>query len=276
MSTPRHRFAQLCLLEDDAIDVLRGALLIAAEEDPSADVEATAAEIEAIGARVADHLAGAEDFFHAVWAINRILFEEMGIRGDTEAYDDPDNSLMHRVLERRRGIPITLCILYREVARRAGFAVEGVGLPGHFVVQIEDDWGRTYVDPFHGGEVVSRKDLEALLHQRFGPRARLLDEHLEPVGARQILARILVNLKRIHVRREDYARALKASERILLLQPGAHGERRDRGLLYRRTGQHDAAITDLRVYLLDRPDATDAPRIRRLLQGMLQKRRGEA
>lgn len=274
-SAARERFGALAAREDEQIDLLEGAFLIAAEEYPDLQIEEQIARVDAIARRCGDHLAGAEDFFHAVWVINRILFHEIGLRGDVEAYDDPENSFLNRVLDRGAGIPITLSILYREVARRCGFHVEGIGLPGHFVVRVTDDWGHTYVDPFHGGRVVTREDLESLLSERFGPRARLLDEHLEPVPARRALTRMLLNLKRIYVRTQDYPRAVLASERIVLLQPDAATERRDRGLLYRRTGRRTDAITDLRSYLIDRPGAIDAPRIRRVLKELLTERAAE-
>lgn len=274
-SAARERFGDLAAQEDDRIDLLLGAFLIAQEEYPEIDLTEQLERVEAIARRCGEHLAGAEDFFHAVWVINRVLFDEMGLRGNVEAYDDPENSFLNRVLDRRVGIPITLSVLYREVARRCGFHVEGIGLPGHFVVRVTDDWGNTFVDPFHGGRVVTRDDLEKLLTERFGPRARLLDEHLAPVPARRILTRMLSNLKRIYVRRQDYGRAVLASERIVLLQPDAATERRDRGLLYRRTGRRTDAITDLRSYLIDRPGAIDAPRIRRVLQELLTERAAE-
>ena len=274
-SAARERFGALAAREDDDIDLLEGAFLIAQEEYPSIDLAEQTARVEAIARRCSEHLAGAEDFFHAVWVLNRILFHEVGLRGDVDAYDDPDNSYLNRVLDRGAGIPITLSVLYREVARRCGFHVEGIGLPGHFVVRVTDDWGHTFVDPFHGGRVVTREDLESLLSDRFGPRARLLDEHLEPVPPRRVLTRMLLNLKRIYVRAQDYQRAVMASERIVLLQPDAATERRDRGLLYRRTGRRTDAITDLRSYLIDRPGAIDAPRIRRVLQELLTERAAE-
>jgi len=274
-SAARERFGDLAAQEDDHIDLLVGAFLIAQEEHPEIDLGEQVERVDAIARRCGEHLAGAEDFFHAVWVINRVLFDEMGLRGNVEAYDDPENSFLNRVLDRGAGIPISLSILYREVARRCGFHVEGIGLPGHFVVRVTDDWGHTFVDPFHGGRVVTREDLEGLLADRFGPRARLLDEHLAPVPSRRILTRMLLNLKRIYVRRQDYDRAVLASERIVLLQPDAATERRDRGLLYRRTGRRTDAITDLRSYLIDRPGAIDAPRIRRVLQELLTERAAE-
>ena len=274
-STARTRLGQMAAQDDDRIDLLEGTFLIALEEYPDLVIGEQIGRVDAIAARCGEFLAGAEDFFHAVWVINRILFDEMGIRGNVEAYDDPENSFLNRVLDRRTGIPITLAVLYREVARRCGFHVEGIGLPGHFVVRVTDDWGHTYVDPFHGGRVVTREDLSKVLSDRFGPRARLLDEHLEPVSNRRVLTRMLLNLKRIYVRKQDYERALLASERIVLLQPDAATERRDRGLLYRRTGRRSDAITDLRGYLIDRPHAIDAPRIRRVLHELLHERAAE-
>jgi regulator of sirC expression with transglutaminase-like and TPR domain len=274
-SAARERFGRLAALEDEHIDLLEGAFLIAQEEYPDLVLDEQIQRVEAIARRCSEHLAGAEDFFHAVWVINRVLFDEMGLRGNVEAFDDPENSYLNRVLDRRTGIPITLSVLYREVAQRCGFHVEGIGLPGHFVVRVTDDWGDTYVDPFHGGSVVTRDDLSRLLHERFGPRARLLEEHLDPVSPRRILTRMLLNLKRIYVRKQDDVRAVLASERIVLLQPDAATERRDRGLLYRRTGRRAEAITDLRWYLNDRPQAIDAPRIRRVLNELLHERAAE-
>jgi regulator of sirC expression with transglutaminase-like and TPR domain len=271
----RERFTSMVRLPDEDIDLAAACFLIAQEEDPEVSVLAGVRTIDAI----ADPLLGVIDedtpFFHAVHALNYRLFECEGFEGDTEEYDDPQNALLHRVLSRRRGLPITLSILYMEVGRRLGLDIQGVAFPGHFLVRIKDEWGECFVDPFHKGRVRLRSQLQKRLLRTMGAEQGRSPAHFETVSPRRILVRLLSNLKRMCLRRSEIEAALRASERIVILLPEHLEERRDRGLLYRQTGHAEAAIADLSEYLDAAPDAPDAPRVRQVLVQLLSSRAAE-
>lgn len=272
----RQRFTSMVTLRDEDIDLLVATLLIAQEEYPGLSVVDEVARVDAIAADLVGAVGKDADFFHAIFAINQALFEKRGFRGNLDDYEDPDNSMMNRVLDRRLGIPITLSILYLEVARRTGLSARGVGFPGHFIVRFDDTWGTTFVDPFHRGRILLEADLRRRLTRALGRETAWKAQFLAPANNRQILTRLLLNLKRLYVNRGDLERALAASERLVILNPHAPSERRDRGLLYGQTGHREVAIADLQEYLQLRPDASDARRIRRVLNGLLQRRSGEA
>jgi regulator of sirC expression with transglutaminase-like and TPR domain len=191
----------------------------------------------------------------------------MGFRGNTAHYDEPDNSMMNRVLARRKGIPITLCILYREVlARGTGIQLVGVDFPGHFLLAHDSDAGNLYVDAFHRGRPLLEEELGRRLRRRGPSEGELGEEHLRRASNRRILTRMLANLKALYARRRDVPRTLKAVERLVLLRPEVAEERRDRGILYGLSGHRMAAIADLEDYLTMRPEANDAEQVRRRLE----------
>jgi regulator of sirC expression with transglutaminase-like and TPR domain len=201
--------------------------------------------------------------------LNKFIFEELGFTGNQTDYYDPRNSLLSEVLERRTGIPITLSIVYMEIGRRAGLHVEGIGLPGHFIVRAQEATSgeALLVDPFNG-KIVDAEDCQERLDTIYGGQAPLTDVHLRPVSTREILARLLRNLKGIYAQAGLYRRALSIIERILLVAPGAIEERRDRGALLAQLGQYPQAINDVQAYLKRAPDAPDAERVKEQLQKM--------
>jgi regulator of sirC expression with transglutaminase-like and TPR domain len=180
-----------------------------------------------------------------VRALNGLLFEEEGFRGNLEDYYDPRNSFLNDVLDRRTGIPITLSTLYIEVGRRAGLAVDGIGLPGHFVVRV----GGTLVDPFHGGTVLSEEDCQKRLDRIYGGRLRLDDTMLAACERKTILARTLRNLKAIYTKAGDFIRALNVVELLLRVDPGSLEEMRDRGMLHASLDCYALAAGELEEYL---------------------------
>jgi regulator of sirC expression with transglutaminase-like and TPR domain len=268
----RERFTSMVRLPDEDIDLAAACFLIAQEEDPEVSVLAGVRRIDAITEPLMAVIDEDTPFFHAVHAINYRLFDCEGFEGDTEEYDDPQNALLHRVLSRRRGLPITLSILYMEVGRRLGLDIEGIAFPGHFLVRIKDEWGECFVDPFHKGRIRLRSQLEKRLAGTMSAGQAQRPEHFEPASARRILVRLLSNLKCMCLRKSEIEAALRASERIVILLPDHLEERRDRGLLYRQTGHAEAAIADLREYLDAAPHAPDAPRVRRVLVQLLSSR----
>jgi len=261
----RRRFAAEVSKREGEIDLGLAALLVGAEEEPSAcDVDACLKTLERMGREAREYVgAGGES---AVEALNHYLFEEQGFAGNRDQYYDPRNSMLHRVLERRRGLPITLSVVYMEVGRRAGVRVEGVGMPGHFIVRAEGPNGAaSLVDPFEGG-TVDYEDCQARLDAVYGGQVALTEEHLRAVPTRAILARILGNLKGVYAQTGLHRRALAAVERILLVAPNSRAERRDRGLLLAELGRLPEALAEVRRYLKTSPDAHDAESVREHLK----------
>ena len=261
----RSRFALEVRQRGAALDLARGALLIAAEEEPGrCDVEGCLALLDRWGAEARGRVGGAKG--RAVEELNRFLFEELGFAGNEEHYQDPRNSLLNRVLERRTGLPITLSVVYIEVGNRAGLLVKGVGMPGHFIVRVHAGAGRvTLVDPFYG-RVVDEDDCQQRLDLIFDGQVRLSREHLRAVSTHDILVRLLTNLKSVYTQAQLYRPALAAVERILLLAPGAHAERRDRALLLAQAGRLHEAAAELESYLTLAPDDDAAETLREQLK----------
>jgi regulator of sirC expression with transglutaminase-like and TPR domain len=254
----------------DARSLAEGALCIAAEAYPALDVPHWLERIETLGRRAAERVTPDMAADAAARAVGRLLFDEEAFRGNAEDYYDPRNSFLNDVLDRRLGIPISLSVIYVGVASRAGLAAAGVGLPGHFVVQVERGGHRQLLDPFHGGRLLDQADCQAIVSRLRRGTGPLDPRWLAPVTTRQILVRMLSNLKAVYTALGDWSQALAASERILLLVPGALEELRDRGMLRARLGQTSAALRDWEAYLKDAPNAPDAAVIRNRLRALRQ------
>jgi regulator of sirC expression with transglutaminase-like and TPR domain len=256
------RFAELVTREQFALG--EACLLLAQDEYPDVDVAGCMAQLDAIAATIRGRLPADAFPEQKVAAINRHLFGELGFAGNAEAYYDPRNSYLNQVLERRIGIPITLSIVYLEVGRRLALAVHGVGFPGHFLVKVRLKRGELVLDPFGGGEPQSERELRARLEQVL-PKHRAaeadLEAYLEPATPRQILARVLRNLKSIYLQAGALEAALAVMHRMLLVVPESAEELRDRGLVYARLDCFRPAAADLQNYLRRRPDAPDAAEI---------------
>jgi regulator of sirC expression with transglutaminase-like and TPR domain len=263
-------FAELLARDEAEIDLARACLLIAADAYPGLDVDGYLGEIERLAARLRARLppgGGAEEW---VLALNQFLFDDLGYSGNAGNYYDPRNSFLNEVLERRTGIPITLSVLYLEIGRRIGLELEGVSFPGHFLVRLRLRGAMLVLDPFSGGEALSEADLRERL-QRVIPEgaaggvpvnALPLDPFLEPAGKRQILARLLRNLKGIYRDADKPQRLLEVLNRMLAVAPEAHGELRERGLLYQRMECYRAALKDLQDYSALEPEAPDIDDVR--------------
>jgi regulator of sirC expression with transglutaminase-like and TPR domain len=248
----RARFEALAALPDEAIDLALGALLIAAEACPDLDVAAYLARLDALAAHAGREVPAAAPPRERVLALNRFLFEAQGFRGNRTHYDDPRNSYLNEVLERRTGLPITLCVLYVEVARRIALPVHGVGFPGHFLARLE---GTELVIDAFGARVLAPPDCAALLRQVAGPDAAFDARLLAPTPSREILARMLRNLKQHWWRQHAFESALACCDRILLLLPDLAEEWRDRGLVWRELECFGPAARDLERALALAPDA---------------------
>jgi regulator of sirC expression with transglutaminase-like and TPR domain len=262
MSATLERFAELVTREQ--FGLAEACLLIAQDEYPGLDVAGCMAQLDAIAATIRGRLAADAPAEQKVTAINRHLFGELGFAGNVEAYYDPRNSYLNEVLERRIGIPITLAIVYLEVARRLGLPAQGVAFPGHFLVKVRLAGGALVLDPFGGGVPQSERELRDRLEQVL-PKARAgrteLAPYLEPATPREIVARVLRNLKSIYLQSGALEAALAVMQRMLLVVPESAEELRDRGLVYARLDCFRPAAADLQNYLRRRPDAPDAGEI---------------
>lgn len=246
-------------------DVAAAALAIARVEYPSLDpgryLEGLARMGREASLRIARAGARRAD---AVKVLNEYLFDEQGFIGNRERYDDPRNSFLNEVLERRTGIPITLAVVYLEVARRAGLRVAGINFPGHFLLRAAHDASSeaaadfVIIDPFHGGALLSEVDCRELLRQHVGDEAAFDRSLLEPATRHHIVVRMLVNLKRLYVRMRSFPQARFISDLLLTVDPSAISELRDRGLLAYHLQDFAAALRDLEEYLRlsPRPERT--------------------
>jgi regulator of sirC expression with transglutaminase-like and TPR domain len=252
---------------DGGVDLVRAAMALGAIAEPELDVDAAMREFEALADEVAAEAGRQPSLDAAVQRLNQALFVEREFHGNRDDYDDPRNSFLHEVITRRTGLPIALSVLYIAVGSRLGTPLAGVGFPGHFIVRAgNDDGAYRYVDPFNEGRELTRRDLAAFLARQGGDPERQLDVYLAAVTPRQILDRMLNNLKLLYARRQDYPHALATIELRVQLMPWSLEELRDRGLVHAQLGHDDAAADDLAAYLQAMPDAADAPRIRDLLQ----------
>jgi regulator of sirC expression with transglutaminase-like and TPR domain len=217
------RFAAVVQREDAEIPLDVAALLIGAWEHERFDVDPLLHALDALAGRVTPAVSRAPSSDEAGRALAAALFGELGFRGNTDAYYDPRNSFLGEVLNRKLGIPITLSVLYLEVARRLGLQAGGVGFPGHFLVRVERDGDSPgdplILDPFRGGAALDRAELGALLEKASGPEARLADVSFAPASRRAILIRMLNNLAGIYGRDGDTHRSLEVLARLAVLDP---------------------------------------------------------
>lgn len=246
----------------------RAALLLCRVETAGFAVEPALDAIADLGRRAADLVAGAGAPVRArLEAINHLLFDAEGFRGDREHYDDVRNSLIGLVLERRRGIPITLAVLYMTVARAAGVEVAGVAFPGHFLLRAPRDAGDTdaplLLDPFDRARELDRAALDRLLARHAGGEARLEPRWLRPCSSRQIVVRMLNNMKRLYVGSRSFAQAWTVTDLLIALDGRQPEDMRDRGLIAYHLDDFGRALLDLETYLAmdhDRDPETDERR----------------
>jgi regulator of sirC expression with transglutaminase-like and TPR domain len=270
----RRQLGEVLAREGAGFDLAEAALLVAREEYPDLDVLAYLSRIDALAVRLGARLDGGASAAAVVAAANAVLFEEEGFRGNVAEYYDPRNSFLNDVLDRRVGVPISLSTVYMEVVRRAGARIDGIGLPGHFIVRVKGPEGDdALVDPFHGGAVLSIADCQERLDRVHGGRVRLEDSMLRPWGRREIVARMLRNLKAIYTRADDHARTLRTLELLLVIADDEAGmaEVRDRGLVYEAMDCYALAADDLETYLTGAPGSAEEPALRRKIQELRRK-----
>lgn len=267
----RSQLASLLAGDDETLDLARAALLVAAEEYPQIAPETYLRRLDLLAERVKDRLSDESAPPVVLQEVSRVLFEEEGFRGNAEAYYDPRNSFLNDVLDRRLGIPLTLSIVYLEVAWRLGLPVEGVNFPNHFLVRYKGEALSLLIDPFQRGEIRFEDQAQELLDHIYGGSVQLRPEFLRPASRRDMLLRLLMNLKSVYTNARDDVRALAAVERILLVRPNAYEELRDRGMLLARVGRTAEAVADLQHYLEEQPDAPDAERVRMVLAELVKE-----
>ena len=257
------RFARLVARPEPEIDLAVGALIIAGHGRPAVDEEAALGQLDAIAERVRIRLDAGDPTQTLVNRLHDVLYRELGFRGPTAAeYGDPSNSHFDEVIGRRVGLPISLAIVELEVAARLGLTLVGIGLPGHFVVGGPDG---LLIDPADGGRSLTPDDCQALIRRAVGDGVLFHVGMLRPAGRREILARVLRNLKVARLGRRDWPAAVDAIDLLLVLEPTDPDHGRDRGLLLGRMGRFGEAIAALRIYLEERPDAHDVGDVRQVM-----------
>jgi regulator of sirC expression with transglutaminase-like and TPR domain len=260
MDTALDRLEALAGRPDGEIDLLQGAMEISRLYRSDLDENGVRAGIATLGARARERVPAGADLAGRVQALSAFLFGEIGFRGNRNDFYDPRNSFIDQVIDRRVGIPITLSLVYTEVARRAGVPAWGVGFPGHFLVKVGRGEDALLLDAFADGALLSTEDLDARLASLYGEdglRVAANPSLLRAASSREVLVRMLRNLKSIYLRRGDSERALTAVSAILTLAPDLAEELRDRGLLYRELGYRSAALDDLRRFSHLADDASE-------------------
>jgi len=250
-------------IEDERIDLVRASLTIAQTEYPDLDPNAYCARIEELARRVKRQVPDLADPSEFIAALNRVLFEEEGLQGNTKDYYNPRNSFLNDVLDRKLGIPITLAVVYMEVAHRVGFPLVGVGMPGHFLLKHYDVEGHEIlIDSFNRGSILTAKDCQRALDEIYGGQMPLQPEFLMAVSRRQVLVRMLNNLKSIYLSVRNFRKALPIVDLILAIYPRSPEDVKQRAMLRWTLGQTRGALADLEDYLKMSPEASDADEVR--------------
>jgi regulator of sirC expression with transglutaminase-like and TPR domain len=264
-SEARTAFGREVEQPDDRIDLARAALLVARAEYGQVPVATYLSRLDQLAEEVRDRLGQETAPLVVLHELVYTLFVRNAFRGNREAYYDPRNSLLSDVLDRKRGIPLTLGIVLLEVGWRLGLPLEGVNFPGHFLVRFRGEEVVLLIDPFDGGRVRFEDEAQDLLDRVYGGMVRVQPSFLRASSRRDMLVRLLTNLKGVYLNVGDDVRALKMVDWILCIHPTAAGEIRDRGTLLARMGRTAEALEQLEWYLGSMPEAADAGRIRALV-----------
>ena len=258
----------LAALGDDELPLLGTALLIARDEYPDLDAASYSAQVDTYASALRPQLERDIDLPARLTAINKYLFEEVGYAGNNAQYDDPRNSYMNDVVDRKLGIPLSLAVIQIEVTRRLGMPLDGISFPGHFLVRLPVDDGILVLDPYNKGRPVSAEELRERASPHLGghaPDDQQLLQILAPATHRMILMRMLRNLKGLYLERGDWERVARTADRLLKLSPDTAEALRERGLAYRELGYTKGAREDLARYLQLLPEADDLDTVRAAL-----------
>ena len=254
-------YFSMLVQQDDNIPLFEAALAIAQDADPALDLAELQTEIDTFADRLQQRIPADASNLQKLRMLNHFFYNELGFSGNINDYYNPENSYLHRVLHTRRGIPISLAILYMELARQIELDVQGISFPGHFLMKLSVQSGQVVLDPFNGTSL-SREELEEriepyILQQEF-PDDFQLGAYLASASPRDVLVRMLRNLKTLFMQQKRWQRLLTVQERLLILLPHDMNERRDRGLAFAHLDCPQAALEDLEAYLAQRPYAMDA------------------
>jgi regulator of sirC expression with transglutaminase-like and TPR domain len=256
---------------EDQIDLGRATLAIATQEYPDLKIEDCLSQLDALGQAVELRIGEDRNPYRVIAALNTVLFKEHGFQGNRAEYYDPKNSFLNDVITRKKGIPISLSVIYMEVARRVGLSLGGVGFPGHFLVKYHDAEIEILIDVFNEGEIRAREDLDQMLQQLYRGQVSYQPGFVAPLSKRDILRRMLNNLKWIYLEKGDPLKTLSVLDQLVILDPGSASEIRDRGLLYITLECYAQALEDLESYLRLAPGADDAPRIKAQIESVRQR-----
>ena len=253
LPTPLDYFSSL-VQSDAEFPLLEAAVSLAQDDYPELDVQQVLGSVDQLLARLKRRVAADAPPLQKLRAVNQFFYRDLGFAGNLNHYHDPDNSYINAILQTRRAIPITLAVVWLELAQGVGLTARGIGFPGHFMVKVNLPNGQVVIDPLDG-QSLSREELTERL-EPFQRRSRLIDESEVPLGlylqvtpSRDIIARMLRNLKEIHTNQEDWARLVAVQDRLTVLLPKTWSEYRDRGLAHAEMGQIDRALADLDTYL---------------------------
>ena len=267
LPTPLEYFASLVHSDTD-FALLEAAACLAQDEYPELDVQAVLGEVDQLLARLKQRVARDAGPLQKLRALHQFFYRDLGFAGNVNHYYDPDNSFVSVILHTRRGIPISLAVLWLELAQGLGLAARGIGFPGHFMVKVNLPEGQVVMDPLDGQSLTREALAERL--EPYRRRNGLMDEFEVPLGLylqvsppRDIIARMLHNLKEIHTSQEDWLRLIAVQDRLIVLLPQAWDEYRDRGLAHAELGHTGRALEDLETYLGNAEQGADMPAIAR-------------
>ena len=270
VASPLSELSALVSRPDPDIELARAALAIARSEYPALDAGLYLQRLDILDRRVRSSRF-ADEPLGRLHRLRECLFEEEGFAGNTEDYSDPRNSYLNDVLDRRLGIPITLSLVLIEVGRRLGLEMEGIGLPGHFITGARVGGEQVLLDPFNRGAIITGEGASDVVARAVGRPVELLPEHFRPVSNRQFLTRMLANLKGSYWQRQAWDKVVAVIDRILVLNPRAGGEWRDRGAAWSNMGDVARALADWERYLTEYPNAPDHEQVKAMLRRVRHK-----
>jgi len=270
--SPRRKLADELGRAEGEMNLARAALLVAKEEYPQLPVDLYLARLDQVAEEAKDRLADESAPLVVLSEVIETLYVRRNLKGNRESYYDPRNSFLNDVLDRGLGIPLTLGMVLLEVGWRLDLPLEGVNFPGHFLVRYRGDELALLIDAFDAGKIRFEDQAQELLDQVYGGVVRMQDAFLRAATKREMLARMLSNMKNLYVKVGDHERALAAVERLLMITPTAPAESRSRGELLAKIGRHEEAATQLEAYLRVSPAATDAARVGEMLRDLREGR----
>jgi regulator of sirC expression with transglutaminase-like and TPR domain len=270
-SDPPDLFQQIAQMRDEEIHLDQAALAIARDEFQELDIAQYLKLLDVMASTIAELLPAGAAPHEQLDIMNDFLFNQRRFRGNTQNYYDARNSYLNEVLDRRTGIPITLSIIYIELARRLKLPVRGVNMPGHFIVRYDAPGVDLFVDPFNNGRVLQAEDCHEIILHLTGGRMSSFTDYLKPTSNRVILTRLLTNLKMIYFHQNDMPRSTRVLDRILLLNPQSTAEYKERGLLHFAQGRYRTALCDFIQFLNNSPESADTELVQQHIDAIISQ-----